>query len=377
MAELFRILTMLLALFTQLLSRGPVMPFPTPMPTVTHTQPAPTATSTPQAPATATPVPTHTPTPVPATATPTRSATPTATQISIINAEDPTGFSVLGVPPAQKLPTAVLVYPLVSTRTGEDTLIQMMNLSNASVNVKCHYVDAVTCRGIDFFVRLTALQPVAWTASTGMDGNGTRLAPPLLSDTAELKCFVQPSSTALSAHNVLQGRAIVSDTTGQTVGYSAIGFRRLTPGSFTGIVQLDGITYEQCPDRLHFTALASKSGSDSELILVPCEENLLFARATTTNVNFIVINEFEQHLSGSLQLSCMARRNFSSVPALRRSSVGTDTMHVIARAGAVPVIGMVIDRFTVPGSGAASTSSNMPYLEGGRSSTVTLPTFPD
>ncbi len=291
MAELFRILTMLLALFTQLLSQGPITPFPTPLPTATFTQPPATATPTP-VPATSTAVPTRTSTPLPPT--PTRTPTATATQISIIDEEDPTGFSVLGVPPAQKLPTAVLVYPLVSTRSGEDTLVEMMNLTNAPVTVKCHYVNAETCRGIDFFVRLTALQPIAWLASTGQSGNGLRIAPPLTAEQAELKCFVQPSSTSLSAHNALQGRAIVSDTDGQTVGYSAIGFRRLVAGSFTGRVALDGVTYEQCPDRLHFNALASQAGSDSELILVPCEEDLLRKRTTETVVQIAVINELKK-----------------------------------------------------------------------------------
>lgn len=375
MAELFRILAMLFALFSQLLSSGSISPFPTATPTQ---PPVPTATAT-AVPPTATPIATHTATAVPPTATrtPTRTATPTATQISIINEDDPTGFSVIGVPPAQKLPTAVLIYPLISTRSGEETLVEMMNLTNSQVTVKCHYVDSDTCRGIDFFVRLTAQQPIAWTASSGRDGNGTRIAPPLFGDEAELKCFVQPTSTSLSAHNALQGRAIISDTDGQTVGYTAIGFRRLTAGSFSGTVQLDGITYEQCPDRLHFSALTSQSGSNSELILIPCEQNLLFARATETTVQFAVINEFEQHFSGSLRLECMDRRSFSSIPSLRKSSVGTDTVHAIVRSVDVPVVGMVIDRFTVPGSGEPSTSANMPYLEGGRSSTVTLPTFPD
>lgn len=378
MAELFRIMAMLLALFSQLLGGGSFNPFPTPT-----APPAPTATVPPTAP----PAPTSTATPLPPTATPTRTLTPTRTAtatrtatptaISLINEDDPTGFSVVGVPPAQKLPTAVLIYPLVSTAGSEDTLVEMMNLTNGSVSVKCHYVDAATCRGIDFFVNLTPQQPIAWMASTGQDGNGKRIAPPLNSDHAELKCFVQPSSTSLSAHNALQGRAIVADGSGQTIGYTAIGFRRLIAGSFTGSVQLDGVTYESCPDRLHFNALAQQSGSDSELVLIPCEQNLLLARATKTTVQFAVINEFEQHFSGSLQLECMARRRFSTIPSLRRTTVGTDTVHAIVRAVSVPVVGMVIDRFTVPGSGAASTSSNMPYLEGGRSSTVTIPTFPD
>lgn len=379
MTELFRLLTALFTLFSQLLSSGPLVQFATPTPTVAPPSATATAvppTHTPVPTSTPSPVPTHTASPVP-TATPTRTATPTATftVASVAAEEDPTGVVFAGEPPAQKLPTAVLVYPLISTVPGEDTLIEMMNLNNSAVTVKCHFVDSVNCRGVDFFLTLTALQPIAWRASTGQDGNGARLAPPVFSSQSQLKCFVQPTSTALASHNALQGRAIVSNSAGDTIGYSAIGFRRLMPGPFTGTVRLDGVTYEQCPDRLHFSALASQSGSDSELILVPCEDNLLLARATQTVVNFSVINEYEQHFSGSYSLRCMMRERFSRLPAFRKSSVGTDTMHAIVRGTSVPVIGMVIDRFTVPGGGAMSVSSNMPFLVGGRASTVTLPIF--
>lgn len=367
MAELLRTLTALMALFSQLAGRGPLLPYPTPLPTQTATvRPSDT------------PLPTHTPTPQ-ATATRTRTFTPThtatATPSPFISAAepDPFGINTAGSPPAQRLPSAVLVYPFISTAPGEDTLIEMVNLTNASLSVKCHYVDATTCRGIDFFVNLTALQPIAWRASTGQNGNGSRLAPPLVSDLAELKCFVQPSSTSLSAHNALQGRAIVQDEAGETIGYPAVGFRRLVAGSFTGTVQLDGITYEQCPDRLHFQGLASQSGSDSELILVPCDQNLETTRATTSTVQFAVVNEFEENFSGSMSLKCMARKSFSTIAALRRSTVGTTTMHAIVRSVSTPVIGLVIERFTVPGSGATSTSSNLPFLEGGRNSTISLP----
>ncbi len=72
-------------------------------------------------------------------------------------------------------------------------------------------------------------------------------------------------------------------------------------------------------------------------------------------------------------LSCFDHLNFSSISALRRSNVGTDTAHVIVRGTDVPVIGLVIERFAVPGSNALSTSANEPTLEGGRSASVTLP----
>jgi len=285
--------------------------------------------------------------------------------------------AVTGQPPAQTLPAALLVYPLIQTSATRDTRIEIMNLTPSLVTVQCFYVTGDTCNHIDFFLTLTAQQPVSWTASTGANGNGRRVAPPLIGE-GELKCVVEPTSQDVAAHNALQGRALISDSVGsdtvaQTVGYTAIAFRRLSPGDFTGVIQLDGVTYEQCPDRLHFNALASQPGSDSELVLVPCSEDLLNGIPASSPIQFAVISELEETFSGSVGLTCFQRRRFSTIAALRRSSIGTDTMHLIVRAIDVPVIGLIIDHFEVPGSDALSTSANNPYLDGGRSATITLP----
>ena len=289
--------------------------------------------------------------------------------------EDPTGFQVSGLPPAQKLPSAVLLYPLVRTSATQDTRIEMLNLTTSAVTVDCFYVSSGTCNELGWTVTLTANQPVSWIASTGMNGNGTRLAPPFTGD-GELKCAVVPPPGAMvpPSYNALQGRALVSDSSGQTIGYSAIAFRRLSAGTFSGEIDLDGVTYEQCPDRLHFDVLTSQATSNSEFVLVPCSEDLMNQLPSGANVQLSVINEFEQRFSGSTNVTCFNRFSFSSVSALRQSSVGTDTVHVIVRGTNVPVIGLVIERFTIPGSGGkVSVSSNDPDLEGGRSATIYLP----
>jgi hypothetical protein len=266
----------------------------------------------------------------------------------------------------------MLIYPLIQTSATQETRVELMNLTGSLVSVECFYVTSVTCNEIGFSVTLSASQPLSWTASTGAGGNGHRVAPPFRGE-GELKCVVIPRTPDVTAHNALQGRALVSDATGQTIGYTAIAFRRLTPGDFTGVVELDGVTYEQCPDRLHFHGLASRSGSDSEIVLVPCSQDLVNQIPSSSPVQFAVINEFEEQFSGATGLKCFDRRRFSTIPPLRRGTIGTDTAHIIVRAVDVPVVGLVIDRFTVPGSGALSTSANEPYLEGGRPATVRVP----
>ena len=359
MAELFRILAAFLALYMQRITPGApkLQPLVSP-PTATATR---TATFTPTPTATFTVPPTKTPT-----------ATATTRPTAAVSYADPVGFAVVGVPPAQKLPAAFLVYPLVRSSATQDTTIELMNLSSTLVTLQCFYVQGTTCNEIGFWVSLTGQQPIAWKVRTGVGGTGRRVAPPFTGD-GELKCAVVPNTSDVSSYNTVQGRAIVSDTAAQTIGYSAIAFRRLSSGDFTGEIALDGITYEMCPDRLHFQVLASQTGADSEMILVPCSQDLVNQLPSGTNIQLAVINEFENRMSGATSVKCFNRINFSSIPSLRRSSVGTDTAHLIVYGTDVPVVGLVIDRFKVPGTGATSTSSNEPNLEGGRSAVVHLP----
>jgi hypothetical protein len=339
----------------------------------------PTATRTSTKTATSAPTETRTRT---ATRTPTstRTATPTVTPFpsAPVSHTDPLGFEVIGAPPAQKLPSAMLIYPLVRVSATQETRIEMMNLTSSQVSVECFYVEGGTCNEIGFFVNLTGNQPLSWNASNGMGGTGRRVAPPFRGD-GELKCVVVPRTADLSSYNALQGRALLSDSNPQTasnpqtIGYAAIAFRRLSPGEFTGVVSLDGINYEMCPDRLHFQVLTQTSSSNSELVLVPCSQDLELQTPSSASIQLAVVNELEQQFSGSTTVKCFSRINFSSLSPLRRSAVGTDTVHVMIRGTDVPVVGLVIDRFTVPGSGAPSTSSNEPNLEGGRPATVVLP----
>lgn len=269
----------------------------------------------------------------------------------------------------------MLLYPLVRSSTGQDTRIEVLNLSGVPVSLNCFYVSSITCNESGFDVELTGNQPLSWLVSSGTSGTGSRIAPPFFGD-GELKCFVIPQGSDLGSYNVVQGRALVSDSTQgvppQTIGYSAIAFRRLNSGDFTGEIDLDGVNYEQCPDRLHFHALTNQqNGPISEMILVPCSEDLEAQVPSGAIVQLAVVNEFEQRFSGSTTINCFNRVSFSALGALRRTVVGSDTAHVIVRGVDVPLVGLVIDRFSV--GSVVSASSNEPNLEGGRSAVILLP----
>jgi hypothetical protein len=324
-----------------------------------------------------------TPTPTPTTDPASFTATPDSSELGLGTVE--------GLPPAQKLASAMVVFPLVVSEVGsgiaasggiasgatEDTRIELVNMSGETQTLQCFYVRAqlnqlnkTECLEVGFIVSLTAEQPLTWLASEGTNNPLTFTAVPPFDGLGELKCAVMPRRQQVNAHNVIQGRAMVFDApSGETAAYGAIGFQRLTDGDFGGVVNLDGFTYEACPQRLHFQVLTSNSVS-SLLVLVPCAQDLLTQTPTSTAVQLAIVNEFEQVFSSSFIFACHTTRSFSTIGTLRHSVLGTDTAHVVVRGVSSPLTGLVVDRFDALGQ---QTTVNEPFLEGGRDATVIFP----
>jgi hypothetical protein len=340
--------------------------------TPTNTRPF-TSTATPSRTATATRPPTETKTPRPPTNTPT--PRPTSTPVPTLSSDGRIAFAEAeGIPPAQKLASAFIVLPYIVSSATHDTRIELMNMSDREIELQCFYVRASDCLEVGFFMRLTANQPLSWLAYDGANNPVVFSAVPPFDGVGEMKCAVAADRPELSAHNALQGRALIYEkATGETVGYDAIGFQRLTPGSYSGVIDLDGFTYEECPDRLHFAVLSRQTGGPvSELITVPCAEDLLTQTPTQTVVQMQIVNEFEQVFSSSYRFSCITSQAFSKFGTLSKSTLGTDAAHLIVRGVSTPLIGMVIDRFSGQNN-TLHTTANEPFLEGGRPSTVIFP----
>jgi len=276
-------------------------------------------------------------------------------------------------PPPQRLPSAILVYPLIVVEDGgatRDTRVEIVNLTGQDQDLSCFYVDEF-CNELGFEVSLTANQPLSWLASRGTFGTIGRSSVPPFFQNGELKCSVIPKQPTADAYNAIQGRAIVIGADGQTIGFGAVGFRRLADGEFTHVAELDGETYDQCPAQLDFAFLAAQPGSASEIVLAPCTEDLENQRPMSTIVQLRVFNEFEESLSGSFRVTCLSRRLLSDAsPIFKISQLGSPTGHLAVEAAGIPVIGLLIDRFT---DGALSTSANEPFLQGGSPARLTFP----
>jgi hypothetical protein len=277
-------------------------------------------------------------------------------------------------PPAQKLPSALLVFPLIQAYGDQDTRIELLNLSGNAQSIQCFYVSS-GCGEIGFSVFLTAYQPMAWSAGLGWNDPMTGTSVPPFFGTGELKCATVPSRPEVAFHNTIQGRAtIFTASTGETKSYGAVGFQRLSDGDYTSVFSLDGSTYAQCPNKLHFDVLTDQPTSSSRIFLVPCTENLLYQIPTAVTVQIFIYNEFEQGFSTSYGFNCFDERPFSDISsALTRAIAGTDTAHLVVRGVGGPVLGLVIDQ--VPLQTTTGAAGNEPSFDGGRSATVTFPPY--
>jgi hypothetical protein len=275
--------------------------------------------------------------------------------------------------PAQRLPSAYLVFPYVESTGYQDTRIELVNLSGDFQTLQCFFVNGESWLEIGFIVSLTPYQPLTWLASSGLFDQLSGTAAPPFFGVGELKCAVIAAHPELPFHNAIQGRATVFALDGGTVSYGAVGFQRLTEGDYTGVIDLNGSTYAQCPNRLRFHVVTDQPPrSSSQLILVPCSQDLLLQVPTTTAVQILVINEFETQFSASFSVTCFDRRTLGQITdTLNRGTAGTDTAQLVVRGVGAPVLGLVIDGVNL--AGTFGLAGNQPSFDGGRSARVILP----
>lgn len=210
----------------------------------------------------------------------------------------------------------------------------------------------------DFHIRLTPSQPIAWRASEGLtefpldginlrgpDGSsnaGSRI-PPVPEDpfVGELKCIaVDPEGNPVD-RNVLKGEATIhtnipSEDIFDVATYNAIGIQALE-----GAVNDDNVLviggeeaeYNGCPNVTilnHFSDFVRDPATldectpeqdgciETQLILVPCSQDLLRQIPAGAVVQYLVYNEFEQRFSTSRPMQCQQALPISLIDTTQR-----------------------------------------------------------
>ena len=207
----------------------------------------------------------------------------------------------------------------------------------------------------DFAFRLTSHQPIDWTASIGLSAlplspdcvgdechgfgspNGefnSGSIPPVAENPfrGELKCIEVGDDELPTDSNDLKGEATIEDIRGDdggtpsvdSRGYNAIGIQAVggQPSNCdsTGCTLTLGQEYNGCPAVLlldsFFDDAEEPANGDvvrTKLTLVPCSEDFKFQTTTTTTVQYLVFNEFEERISFSRPLTCFMEIALSDI----------------------------------------------------------------
>ena len=270
---------------------------------------------------------------------------------------------------------AILIWPDVKAdaEAGIDTIIQISNTDQfQSVLMTCFYENANShcsnngqvCReasdccsadngcGIclpgwletDFRIRLTPRQPIGWLASAGLtefpltgrfgsvgpngSSNAGSRIPPTAEDpyTGALKCIAINDDGTPSDRNVLKGESTLVLPNGDVAKHNAIGIRAIEGAvNDDHVLVLGGpeAEYNGCSNFLivnhmfdlgvHPVIDAFDAPSITNIVLVPCTQDLLRQIPGSAVVQFLVYNEFEQRFSTSRTANCKADWQLSNI----------------------------------------------------------------
>lgn len=286
---------------------------------------------------------------------------------------------------------SILIFPKVRVNSTTDTIIQMSNTGNSPVYIHCWYVDATlsdirtgapcslpsaSCVAnwleTDFDLFLTKQQPTHWLVSSGrqvdptdgffVDGSGfdPGHVPPESPFEGELKCVeVGPSNDPIIG-NHLKGEATLKTISGDDEGdvskYNAIGIQgnpNIEPSNpllLNRTAESDGV-YDACPanvivnhsstfssDPVADESDASSSSVSTELTLVPCSEDFEHQTPTSTTIQFLVYNEFEERFSASTTVTCYLSTELTNIDSSQNPTRSIFSVNVLGTDVASTII---------------------------------------
>ena len=252
---------------------------------------------------------------------------------------------------------SLLIWPeiTVDVENASDTVVEISNDQNATVQVECNYINQRKGR-VDFDFSLSAKQTLSWDVLTGK--SDVSFSAPLFptsgtfpgnASEGELVCFAVDAGVANQiSWNHLTGTATVIDTDDadalqalQAFRYNAWAFAArctLCPGGLAtdGTIQgtagdlvLNGNgdgTYDECPayNIVNFSPNGAAVGPlntiDNDLAVISCNQDLRQDFVLNlTKLQFTVWNEFENSFTGSYQ--CVDSVNFVPLSASDNSAL--------------------------------------------------------
>jgi hypothetical protein len=267
---------------------------------------------------------------------------------------------------------SVLIFPKVLGTAQYDTLIEITNTGNSMAHAHCYYIDGSRPNSwsvTDFDIWLTKQQPTHWVARTGRavnifdewasDGAGFdpgRIPPVPAGFQGELKCIQSDDSGAPLRANKLIGKAtIITNGTGDVSTYNAVALKgnpNTEIGNNDTTLELNNTAsnqgeYDACPVTLNLSVVSASSAVDdpvidqlgtctpncpvdTELTLVPCQEDLESVTPGEVLLSVFTYDEFETRLSTTINVDCWFNRRLSDVTVFQTAFL-RDTFGVFAR----------------------------------------------
>lgn len=266
---------------------------------------------------------------------------------------------------------SILIFPKVLGTATYDTLIEITNTGNSMAHAHCYYVDGSRPNSwsvTDFDIWLTKQQPTHWVVRTGRatsifdefgsDGAGFdpgRVPPVPSGFQGELKCVqVDDSGAPLRANKLIGKATIISNSNGDVSTYNAVallGNPIMDIGTRDNVLELNNTDgngeYNSCPVTLNLSVVsASESVNDlvleqlgtctpncpvdTELTLVPCDQNLETVTPSDVTLTVFTYDEFETRLSTTINVDCWFNRRLSDVTVFQTAFL-RDTFGVFAR----------------------------------------------
>ena len=280
---------------------------------------------------------------------------------------------------------SILVFPKVVADASGDTVIQLANLSDNSVEAFCAYVSSAsgTWQSLGFSVALGPDRPTHWSAAGGR-------TPPAGKDTTDVPAAPAPFHGELLCVQVgvdgsplggdgLGGAATLVDLSGGAVAtYAATGLRgggyfndgddNLCIGGAPSDTCIVGAEYDGCPaewildlpaDGSSDAQLGQGSQVSTRLTAVPCSQDLRDATPTSLTLHVTVFNALAQQFTGSIAVDCWTDLALSDVGGQIFTSavLGTDYAEARFRPAAGSGGFMLVAQTTRSTGGAAPIAS--------------------
>jgi len=282
---------------------------------------------------------------------------------------------------------SVLIFPRIVASDSTDTVIQIVNGTDATVRARCDYINAIPTNpelplgplnpplwtDVDFQIDLTAQQSTHWIASRGRpaineepaecigedgtpvtdcDGFGTDPGniPPVAQFQGELICVEVDADGLPQSGNSLRGVSTIRDEVLGVSKNAAIALRGLETNDGDGVLCIGGEVSEVCPngaeyrgctDLIMFEHLADGSedplaGPGSAITnfitLAPCGHNLTRQVPATVTAVFLITNELEQSFSTATTITCWQNIKLTDIGAAFGIDVlATPTAHTRVR----------------------------------------------